>query len=170
MPDDLTAAALRDALTQALGDNHDSDVVETLMRTLDEKKLFRYHKDEPVALLSTPGRVLMSIMQDPTMTQRAISVYIGCSETLVDKTVKMLVEAGLVTKTKVNRQNVYQIHPDKIRDHSDTEHLRDAFELLDLLKKPKKIEPAAEKTAPAAEKPKVSISPRRRPLQTDEPF
>jgi len=163
MPDELTSAALRAALAEALGDQHDSETVETLMRTLDEKKLFRYHKDEPVALLSTPGRVLMSIMQDPTMTQRAIAVYIGCSETLVDKTVKSLVKAGLVTKTKVNRQNVYQIHPEKIGEHSDTEHLRDAFELLDLLKKPTI-------STPPPEPPKVVLSPRRRPSTTEEPF
>lgn len=131
MSDDLTASSLREALAEAIGNDPNSSAVEELMRTLDKKKLFRYHKDEAVNLLSTPGRVLMAIMEDPTLTQRAISVYLGCSETLVDKTVKTLVDAGLITKTKVNRQNVYRINPMLIDGHSDIQHLRQAMKLLD---------------------------------------
>ena len=131
MSDDLTASSLREALAEAIGNDPNSSAVEELMRTLDKKKLFRYHKDEAVNLLSTPGRVLMAIMEDPTLTQRAIPVYLGCSETLVDKTVKTLVDAGLITKTKVNRQNVYRINPMLIDGHSDIQHLRQAMKLLD---------------------------------------
>jgi len=131
MSEDLTAASIREALAEAIGNDPNSPAVEELMRALDRKKLFRYHNDEGVNLLSTAGRVLMAIMQDPTMTQRAISVYLGCSETLVDKTVKTLVESGLITKTKVQRRNVYRINPILIDGHSDIQHLRDAIKLLD---------------------------------------
>lgn len=133
MSDELTASALREALAEAVGDNPDSRIVEDLMRALDKKKLFRYKNDDEINLLSTHGRVLMAIMQDPTMTQRAISVYLGCSETLVDKSVKALVENGIVTKTKLKRQNLYRLSPAAIQNHSDIRHLRDAINLLDSL-------------------------------------
>lgn len=109
-------------------------VIDKIMLALDKSRLFRYHNDEPVALLSTAGRVLMAILEDPTMTQRAISVYLGCSESLVDKTMKTLIDAGMVSKTKVSRQNVYSIDTDSIENHSDIRHL--ALVLASLRREP----------------------------------
>lgn len=84
--------------------------VEKVLQALDDKKIFRYHKGEDISLLSTAGRVLVSLADDPTMTIRAISVYLDLSETMIDKTVKQLIATGLITKTKVNRQNVYRLN------------------------------------------------------------
>jgi DNA-binding MarR family transcriptional regulator len=166
MSDELTASALRAALAEAVGDNPDSKVVEDLMRALDKKKLFRYKNDDEINLLSTHGRVLMAIMQDPTLTQRAISVYLGCSETLVDKSVKTLVDKGLITKTKLNRQNVYRLNPKIIDSQSDIRHLRDAINLLNGL--------LEAKNGGKAEQPKAQ-PPRRLPsgvgrVVEQEPF
>ena len=131
MSSDLSSSNLRLALAEAVDQSPDSAAVEDLMRVLDRTKLFRYHNDESVSLMSTAGKVLAAIIEDPTLTQRAISVYLGCSETLVDKTVKNLVEAGLITKTKVNRKNVYRIDLNNIQNHSDIQHLTGVLELLD---------------------------------------
>lgn len=130
MSSDLSSTDLRLALAEAVSQSADSDAVEDLMRVLDRTKLFRYHKDESVSLMSTAGKVLAAIIEDPTLTQRAISVYLGCSETLVDKTIKALVEAGLVTKTKVNRKNVYRLDLNNVQNHSDMQHLAGVLELL----------------------------------------
>ena len=130
MSSDLSSSNLRLALAEAVDQSPDSAAVEDLMRVLDRTKLFRYHNDESVSLMSTAGKVLAAIIEDPTLTQRAISVYLGCSETLVDKTVKNLVEAGLITKTKVNRKNVYRIDLNNIQNHSDIQHLTGVLELL----------------------------------------
>lgn len=166
MPDEISAKELRVALAEAIGDDPNSSAVEGLMRALDDKKLFRYHKDEGINLLSTAGRVLMAIMQDPTLTQRAISVYLGCSETLVDKTVKSLDDCGLITKTKVNRKNVYRINPVMIDGHSDIQHLRDAIDLLNTLMSTKKtVSKPAEETV----RPQKMVSPRQRVVDS-EPF
>lgn len=110
---------MAEAADAPLGD----PVIDKIMLALDRSRLFRYHNDEPVALLSTAGRVLMAVLEDPTMTQRAISVYLGCSESLVDKTMKTLIDAGMVSKTKVSRQNVYSIDINAIENHSDIRHL-----------------------------------------------
>lgn len=73
----------------------------------------------------------MAAIEDPTMTQRAISVYLGCSESLVEKTLKTLTTAGLVTKTKVNHKNVYNVNRQAVETHSDIRHLARLLEVLE---------------------------------------
>ena len=131
MTNELTSQELRNALAEAVSQPAESEAVDQLMHALDRKKLFRYHQDETVSLMSTAGKVLAAIIEDPTLTQRAISVYLGCSETLIDKTVKILVESGLITKTKVNRKNVYKVDLKNVKNHSDIQHLSGILQLLE---------------------------------------
>lgn len=106
------------------------DVLNNVMRTLDKKKVLRYHSDGELGLLSTPGRVLVAIAEDPTMTQRALSVYLDLSETMIDKTVKSLISRGLVTKTKLNRQNIYEINIEEVKNHPDIQHFLEAITMI----------------------------------------
>ena len=131
MSQDLTSSQLRRVLAEAADAPPGDPIVDSLMLALDRTKLFRYHNDEPGALLSTAGRVLMAAIEDPTMTQRAIAVYLGCSESLVEKTLKALTTAGLVTKTKVNHKNVYNVDRKAVETHSDIRHLARLLEALD---------------------------------------
>lgn len=120
--------ALEEAITSA---GIDGDRVEEILKTLDKQKLFRYHRDSDVNLLSTAGRVLVAIIEDPTMTLRAISVYLDLSETMIDKTVKHLIDGGLITKTKVNRRNVYKLNKKLIKEQQDIQHILAAIKTLD---------------------------------------
>lgn len=99
--------------------NEGADALERILQTLDQQKIIRYHNDGDVNLLSTSGRVLISLIEDPTMTIRAIATYLGLSETMIDKTVKSLIQSGLITKTKVNRQNVYKLNKKMINQQLD---------------------------------------------------
>ncbi len=108
----------------------DTAAVEKVLQALDDKKIFRYHKGEDISLLSTAGRVLVSLADDPTMTIRAISVYLDLSETMIDKTVKQLIAAGLITKTKVNRQNVYRLNNSLILSQPDIQQFLKAITRL----------------------------------------
>lgn len=122
---------LKKVLEEVLSSNGgDDDAVEKVMQALDEKKIFRYHKDEDISLLSTAGRVLVSLADDPTMTIRAISVYLDLSETMIDKTVKQLIAAGLITKTKVNRQNVYRLNNSLIMEQPDIQQFLKAIKAI----------------------------------------
>jgi DNA-binding HxlR family transcriptional regulator len=64
------------------------------------------------------------------MTIRAISVYLDLSETMIDKTVKQLINAGLITKTKVNRQNVYRYNNKLILEQPDIQNFLVAIKML----------------------------------------
>ena len=118
---------LEEVLTSTGGD---TAAVEKVLQALDDKKIFRYHKGEDISLLSTAGRVLVSLADDPTMTIRAISVYLDLSETMIDKTVKQLIAAGLITKTKVNRQNVYRLNNSLILSQPDIQQFLKAIKSL----------------------------------------
>ena len=128
MPDEKIEK-LKLALKQSLGANASEEVIHSILNTLDKQKVFRYHNENVVSLLSTPGRVLCAIMEDNTMTLRAIAVYLDLSETMIDKTVKSLVESGLITKTKQNRQNIYKINHEVVIKHPDIQHLLGAINM-----------------------------------------
>jgi predicted transcriptional regulator len=49
---------------------------------------------------------------------------------MIDKTVKSLMNAGLVTKTKVNRQNVYKLNKKIINEQLDIRQFLRAISLL----------------------------------------
>lgn len=123
---------LKKALEQVISSNNlDENAVEQILKTLDKQKLFRYHKESDINLLSTPGRVLVAIIEDQTMTLRAISVYLDLSETMIDKTIRQLIESGLITKTKSNRKNVYKLNKKSIKEQQDIHHLFAAIKSMD---------------------------------------
>lgn len=109
------------------------DLIEQVLQSLDENRIIRYSEEDEVSLLSTPGRILITLILDPSMTQRAMAVYLGISETMVEKTIKTLVNKGLITKTKVNRKNVYRFNKDLLLKNADIQRLPVLFsKLLDL--------------------------------------
>jgi predicted transcriptional regulator len=145
MKNDNRAEEVKKAIQAALGVNQsdlEGDAVEAVMRALDKQKVFRYHNDDVISLLSTAGRVLVVLSEDSKLTQRAISVYLDLSETMIDKTVKTLIASGLITKTKVNRQNIYKVNEEEVLKHPDIRKFSDAISALG---KPTKKETSASK-------------------------
>ena len=63
-----------------------------------------------LSILTAPARMLVTLIQEPTMTQRALSIYLGISEAAVQKTIKSLSSTGLVAKTKVKGRNHYSVN------------------------------------------------------------
>jgi uncharacterized membrane protein len=118
--------ALEEALSSS--ESKDSDfLVNAVLKTLEKQKVFRYHNENAISLISTSGRVLVALMEDPTMTQRALSVYLDLSETMIDKTVKLLIQNNLITKTKTQRQNIYVVNIEEVKKHPDIQHLKEAI-------------------------------------------
>lgn len=119
--DNTSINKFKNDLSQILDDNQ--DLIAQILKSLDENKILHYAEDGEVSLLSTPGRILLTLLIDPFMTQRAISVYLGISETMVEKTIKTLTDKGLITKTKVNRKNVYQFDKNFLIKNADIQRL-----------------------------------------------
>jgi predicted transcriptional regulator len=127
------AASIKLALAEAISsvsDGTSEEVLEKVLSALDKQKLLRYHNEDSVNLFSTAGKVLVAIIEDPTMTVRAISVYLDISETMVDKSVKALISDGLISKTKVQRQNIYKINFYAVKNHQDMKHVFDVLKIV----------------------------------------
>ncbi len=114
-------AQLKKELDSLLQGN--TELVDQIMNTLDRERIIQYQSDNEVPLFSTAGRVLYCLMQDPSMTQRALAIYLGLSETMIEKTVKTLMEQGLITKTKLNRKNVYDFNKNLLVNHADIQRI-----------------------------------------------
>jgi biotin operon repressor len=129
--DNTSINKFKNDLIKILDDNR--DLVEQVFKSLDENRIIYYSEEGEVSLLSTSGKILFALILDPFMTQRAIAVYLGISETMVEKTIKTLVDKGLVTKTKVNRKNVYRFNKDLLLKNADIQRLPSILsKLLDL--------------------------------------
>lgn len=124
------SSELKKALEDALGASNTDGLLDTILSTLDKQKLLRYHDDDQVNLLSTAGRVLVAIIEDPTLTQRAISIYLDLSETMIDRTLKMLTQNGVITKTKDNRKNIYKVNLEVLKNNPDIRHFIGIIEKL----------------------------------------
>ena len=103
--------------------SNDEELIRKVISSLDSHRIVSYSLPNELSLFSTSGRILFSIIMEPTMTQRALAVYLGISETMVEKTVKTLTEQGLITKTKVNRKNVYSFNTNVMGKNPDIQRL-----------------------------------------------
>jgi DNA-binding MarR family transcriptional regulator len=104
--------------------------VDQIMQVLDKKKLLHYSHGGEVQLFSSSGRVLYTLMDDPTMTVRSLSVYLDLSENMVERIIKSLITEGLITKTKYERKNVYSFNKEKIKNHPDIQRLETIITLI----------------------------------------
>jgi len=114
----------------AEGGHSEDAALEKILKTLDRKKVLRYHRSDEVSLISTPGRVLIALIEDPTMTIRAISVYLDLSETMIDKTIKQLISGGLILKTKTNRKNLYKVNISSVLNQPDIQHMMEIIQIM----------------------------------------
>jgi len=136
--DHVLRQPLENAL-QSFGDIDVSSVVDAVLRTLDQQKLISFAPAGDLPLLTTHGRTLVAILEDPGITQRALSVYLGVSESNVQKSVKALLDRGLIAKTKVNNSGHYEFAPSEALLHADITRLFDA--LLAVVKDAQKEKP-----------------------------
>ena len=104
--------------------------VDQIMQVLDKKKLLHYSYGGEAQLFSSSGRVLYTLMDDPTMTIRSLAVYLDLSENMVERIIKTLTAEGLITKTKYERKNVYSFNKEKIKNHPDIQRLETIITLL----------------------------------------
>lgn len=115
-PQDLIEKQIRDAIERA---QNGADMAEEVLKTLGRSKVIRYEDEKAINLLAAPGRVLAVILEDSSYTVRALAVYLGVTEQAITKSLKILVDAGLVKREKVNKRYVHVPVLDAITSHRD---------------------------------------------------
>lgn len=110
----------------AAGANNE-ELLEGIMRTLDQQKMISYCSKDEISILSPSGRVLVAIMEDSSITQRALAVYLGVTESNIQKSIKALIDAGLVTKQKEKGRNIYRVNKDRAYKHPDVSRFYDGI-------------------------------------------
>jgi ribosomal protein S25 len=111
----------------------DKELLKKIAKSLEDNRVISYSEPGELSLFSTTGRVLYTIMLEPTITQRALAVYLGISETMVEKTMKTLAEQGVITKTKVNRKNVYTFDINLIAKNPDIQRVPEIMNAILLM-------------------------------------
>lgn len=119
----------------------DRELLKKIAKSLEDNRIVSYSEPGELSLFSTTGRVLYTIILEPTITQRAMAVYLGISETMVEKTMKTLAEQGLITKTKVNRKNVYSFDVNLLAKNPDIQRIPEIMNaVLALWKQSQQVE------------------------------
>jgi DNA-binding MarR family transcriptional regulator len=95
-----------------------------IAKALDGKSA--QYASDGISMLTAPARMLITLLMEPSMTQRALSIYLGISEAAVQKTIRQLTEMKLVAKTKVQNKNMYTVDVDKFLNLTDIKYLQQA--------------------------------------------
>jgi predicted transcriptional regulator len=124
----LANSELISSITVVLSDTTSTpqEIATRVLETIQGNSKAFYSKPNELALFSAPARVLIVLAEQPDITQRALSIYLGISEAAVQKSVKILIDNGLVAKTKVKGRNVYKINEKMLLEHSDIAHVLNA--------------------------------------------
>lgn len=103
------------------------EIAKRLLETLEGNSAVFYGRKDELSLFSGPARVLIVLTEQPDITPRAMAIYLGVSEAAVHKSLKILIDNGLVAKTKVKGRNVHKIVPKMLLEHSDITHVLNAI-------------------------------------------
>lgn len=116
------ASSLKEGLSGV--DLSDMDaVIDSVLQTLDSEKLLYYADPGRLPVLNNHGRVLVAILEDPGITQRALSVYLRVSESNVQKSLKLLLKDGIIKKKRSGNRNRYEFDRDAGLQHPDVKRV-----------------------------------------------
>lgn len=81
--------------------------------------------------LTNHGRALMCVSHDPQMRLRDIAAALEITERTAQKLMSDLVAGGYVTRTRVGRSNVYDVHAEAPLPMGRELKVRDMFETFE---------------------------------------
>jgi DNA-binding MarR family transcriptional regulator len=125
MDTDKYMEELKGLLKNGNGPGAIEHLVKEILSNINAKESLRYESENSsdVKILTTTGRVLVTLSEHPEITQRALALYIDVSEGVVTNIIKDLIDNKLITKTKVRRQNHYSLNVSEVEKHADIRHL-----------------------------------------------
>ncbi len=84
--------------------------------------------------LTNHAHVLFCLAEDPEVRLRDVAARVGITERAVQRIVTDLEDEGFVTRSRVGRRNLYEVHPERSLRHPVEAH-RDVKALLELVLK-----------------------------------
>ena len=120
------AEPLEVILKQKLTDNISPEQLAIEIAKALDGQSAQYASDG-ISILTAPARMLVTLILEPSMTQRALSIYLGISEAAVQKTIRQLAESKLIAKTKSKGKNFYTVDIEKFLNLSDIRYLQRAI-------------------------------------------
>lgn len=99
------------------------ELAQKIAQTVSAGYSVHYSSKEGFSLLTAPARVLVTIIEEPNITVRALSIYLAISEAAVIKSLKLLHDKGLIAKTKVNGKNNYLVVKESFENNTDIIHI-----------------------------------------------
>ena len=119
---------LRATIEIALSTNKNGEqIADEILKLLDRKRVVSYARKGQISLLSSHGRVLIAILEDPGITQRALSQYLNVSESNINASVKLLMKDNLIIKTKIKNKNRYEFNYEHALMHPDISRFIDTL-------------------------------------------
>ena len=109
-------AVVADSLNSRLSPE---EMTENILRTLSDHKVIQYAPKGTLAFLTTTGRVLVCVLEQPQITLREMAVILGVTESGIAKTVAGLVKSGVIARTKVKGRNIYSVDRNQAKNHPD---------------------------------------------------
>lgn len=106
----------------------EDEVTEEVMAELEAIRLVSYQRKGVLPLLSVAGRVLVMVMEHPDMTMREIAIRMGTVESNVSRAITALVKCGLISRTRVGRNNHYKTNTATVLEHPDVWRLLEAVD------------------------------------------
>lgn len=107
-----------------------NDIASNIARAIASTNAIFYGKEGEIALLTAPARVFLTLILQPGISRRAISVYLGVTEAAIQKSLNTLIKYGLLAKTKSGNRNVYEINENLFINSSDISHILSAIERI----------------------------------------
>lgn len=80
------------------------------------------------SFLSTSGRVLICLSEDPEIGHLALSLMLGITETAIEKAVAKLINSGMLQMEKVGRKNKYTIVWDAVFQDKDFRIMKEFYD------------------------------------------
>lgn len=124
MSDHPLSNELENLIKEQIGDHGKAGkIADEVMKLLDREKLLYYSDPGRVPVMNSNGRVLLAILEDPGITQRALAVYLRMSESAVQKCVRLLLKDGVIVKKMSGKRNHYEFNKEKGLSHPDVSRL-----------------------------------------------
>jgi DNA-binding NarL/FixJ family response regulator len=126
MPEDKPETIMQIHITAPTAD---PQIISAAVERALSKHLHTYVPDNSPALLTSSGRVLLSIIENPGTTLREIATQLNVTEANVQRTVSNLWEGNLVERRTAGRYHHY--HPkDCLTTHPDIQRILGAVEKI----------------------------------------